>query len=85
MKNKTSTSQVGLWELGIEELSGHSIEAKNRDEVNEKLAEGWILLHIYTLKYQDEGVWRERPMVILGRPKGLKRMKIKTKESFVSV
>jgi len=56
-----------LWQLDIVELTGHNIEARGREEVNELLGQGWRLLHIYTLKYQEEGVWRERPMAILGR------------------
>ncbi|HEV2339404.1 MAG TPA: hypothetical protein VGT05_01400 [Patescibacteria group bacterium] len=61
---------ASLWNLHIEELSGHIIETKGRDEVNDMLRKGWILLHIYTLTYkEDDGVWRERPMAILGRPK----------------
>jgi hypothetical protein len=56
-----------LWELGITELAGHNIEAHGREEVNRMLKEGWMLLHIYTLHYEDEGVWRQRPMAILGR------------------
>lgn len=57
-----------LWQLSIEELAGHNIEARGREEVNRLLSKGWILLHIYTLKYEENGVWRERPMAILGRP-----------------
>ncbi len=57
-----------LWQLGIAELTGHNLEARGRDEVNRLLQQGWILLHVYTLKYQEDGVWRERPMAILGRP-----------------
>ena len=56
-----------LWELGITELAGHNIEAHGREEVNKMLKEGWTLLHIYDLHYQDDGVWRQRPMAILGR------------------
>jgi hypothetical protein len=56
-----------LWELGIIELTGHNIETQGREEVNRLLEEGWILLHIYTLKYPEDGTWRERPMAILGR------------------
>jgi hypothetical protein len=33
------------------------------------LQEGWVLLHIYTLRYPEDGVWRERPMAILGKPR----------------
>jgi hypothetical protein len=56
-----------LWELGIKELSGKNLETAGREEVNEMLASGWILLHIYTLKYKEGSIWRERPMAILGR------------------
>ena len=62
---------TALWDLEIEELEGHNLEVKGREEVNALLGEGWILLHIYTLKYKEEGEWRERPMAILGRPKKL--------------
>lgn len=58
-----------LWELDIEEVAGHNLEVKGREEVNKMLSQGWILLHIYTLKYQEDGIWRERPMAILGKPK----------------
>jgi hypothetical protein len=58
-----------LWQLDIAELAGHNIESRGREEVNRLLAEGWMLLHIYTLKYEENGVWRERPMAILGRPR----------------
>lgn len=60
---------VPLWELQIEELTGHNIEIQGREEVNKLLKEGWILLHIYTLRYQEDNIWRERPMAILGKPK----------------
>ena len=63
------TEGATLWQLDIAELAGHNIETKGREEVNRLLAEGWILLHIYTLKYEENGVWRERPMAILGRPR----------------
>ena len=58
-----------LWQLDIAELTGHNLESKGRDEVNRLLRAGWRLLHIYTLKYEEDGVWRERPMAILGRPR----------------
>jgi len=60
---------VPLWQLDIVELIGHNIESRGRDEVNQLLQQGWRLLHIYTLRYQEDGVWRERPMAILGRPR----------------
>ena len=63
-----------LWELDIEEIEGHNIEAKGREDVNRMLSEGWILLHIYTLKYKENDVWRERPMAILGKPKNLNKI-----------
>lgn len=58
-----------LWQLDIAEVTGHNLEARGREEVNRLLQEGWRLLHIYTLKYEEDGVWRERPMAILGRLK----------------
>jgi len=57
-----------LWGLDIEEITGRSIETKGREDVNQLLQQGWILLHIYTLKYKEDDTWRERPMAILGRP-----------------
>ncbi|MEJ2007042.1 MAG: hypothetical protein P8Z30_02625 [Acidobacteriota bacterium] len=65
----TTPAGTPLWQLEIAELAGHNIETKGRDEVNRLLSEGWILLHIYTLRYEESGVWRERPMAILGRPR----------------
>jgi len=63
-----------LWELGINELAGRNLETAGRNEVNEMLKQGWMLLHIYTLRYPEREnprgprvVWRERPMAILGR------------------
>lgn len=66
---KTVQPSLDLWDLDIEELAGHNIESAGREEVNKMLLEGWVLLHIYTLKYREDDVWRERPMAILGRPK----------------
>lgn len=60
---------IPLWQLDIVEVTGHNIEARGRDEVNRLLKDGWRLLHIYTLRYHEDGVWRERPMAILGRPR----------------
>lgn len=60
---------VPMWGLEIEELTGRNLEARGRTQVNKMLKEGWILLHIYTLRYQEDGVWRERPMAILGKQK----------------
>jgi hypothetical protein len=62
--------RLPLWQLDIVELTGHNLEARGREEVNRFLAEGWRLLHIYTLKYEEDGVWRERPMGILGKLRG---------------
>ena len=58
-----------LWQLEVAEVTGHNLEARGRKEVNRLLQAGWRLLHIYTLTYEHKGVWRERPMAILGRPK----------------
>lgn len=57
-----------LWELKIKEVTGRNLEAPGRVIVNRLLKKGWILLHIYTLRYEQDGVWRERPMAILGKP-----------------
>lgn len=79
IKHKTDTETAGdpvpisvierlpLWQLDIGELTGHNLEARGREEVNRLLEAGWRLLHIYTLKYEEDGVWRERPMGILGK------------------
>ena len=56
-----------LYRLNITEVEGKNLEAKGRDEVNGMLKNGWVLLHIYTLRYKEDDVWRERPMAILGR------------------
>jgi hypothetical protein len=56
-----------LWRLDFAEVTGHNLETRGREEVNRLLQAGWRLLHIYTLKYEEDGVWRERPMAILGR------------------
>jgi hypothetical protein len=59
--------RLPLWQLDVVELTGHNLETRGREEVNHLLDAGWRLLHIYTLKYHEDGVWRERPMGILGR------------------
>lgn len=58
-----------LWDLDLAEVTGHNLESRGRQIVNGLLATGWLLLHIYTLRYEENGVWRERPMAILGRPR----------------
>lgn len=77
-KTKKITGEVALdlWNLEIQELVTKNLESSGREEVNEMLKNGWILLHLYTLKYKDEvdseSTWRERPMAILGKPKNTK-------------
>ena len=56
-----------LWQMDFAEVTGHNLESRGRKEVNRLLEAGWRLLHIYTLRYEEDGVWRERPMAILGR------------------
>ena len=56
-----------LWHYDFAELTGHNLEARGRKVVNRLLEDGWRLLHIYTLRYEENGVWRERPMAILGK------------------
>jgi hypothetical protein len=65
-----------LWQLDVVELTGHNLEARGRDEVNRLLDAGWRLLHIYTLKYHEDNVWRERPMAILGKLRNEPEMRI---------
>jgi len=66
-----------LWELNIVEVTGRNLEQQGRETVNELLGQGWVLLHIYTLKYHEDDVWRERPMAILGRPGTMPKSKKK--------
>jgi hypothetical protein len=61
-----------LWHLDVVEVIGHNLEARGREEVNRLLSAGWKLLHIYTLKYEEDGVWRERPMAILGKLRNMR-------------
>jgi hypothetical protein len=56
-----------LWQFDFAEVRGHNLESRGRKEVNHLLAAGWRLLQVYTLRYNENGVWRERPMAILGR------------------
>ena len=87
MDEHEKIKKIPLWDLGIEELAGHNIETKGREEVNQKLRQGWILLHLYTLTYKEDGSWRERPMAILGKPKSLQKGKKKSSKegTFVSL
>ena len=59
---------VNIWQLHITEIAGIMIETSGRTRANRLLKNGWILLHIYTLSYKEDGIWRQRPMAILGRP-----------------
>jgi hypothetical protein len=60
---------VPLWDLNLEEIEGKVIESSGRAAVNKMLKKGWVVLHIYTLKYREGSTWRERPMAILGKPR----------------
>jgi hypothetical protein len=53
--------------MDFAEVTGHNLESRGRKEVNRLLEAGWRLLLVYTLRYEEKGVWRERPMAILGR------------------
>jgi len=48
-------NQSPLWQLDIVEVTGHNLEARGREEVKRLLEEGWRLLHVYMLKYEEEG------------------------------
>lgn len=74
MKKKKSAEYdileiLPLWQLDIGEVTGFNLETRGRKKVNELLKNGWLLLYVYTLIYQEDGVWRERPMAILGLPR----------------
>ncbi len=77
--------KTAIWDLEIGELAGHNIEAKGREEVNQKLRNGWVLLHIYTLTYKEDEEWRERPMAILGKPKKQVKKLSSKSERFVAL
>jgi len=64
---RASVGAQPLWQFDFAEVTGHNLESRGRKEVNRLLAAGWRLLHVYTLRYEENGVWRERPMAILGR------------------
>ena len=64
---RVSADAQPLWQLDFAEITGRNLESRGRKEVNRLLAAGWRLLHVYTLRYEEKGVWRERPMAILGR------------------
>ena len=64
---RVSADAQPLWLFDFAEVTGHNLESRGRKEVNRLLAAGWRLLQVYTLRYEEEGVWRERPMAILGR------------------
>lgn len=66
LPNSVVASGQPLWQYDFAELTGHNVERRGRKEVNRLLSEGWRLLHVYTLRYEESGVWRERPMAILG-------------------
>lgn len=61
---------IALWELEIQQVEGRTLEKKGREEINSMLADGWVILSIYTLRFKDgDDTWLERPMAILGLPK----------------
>lgn len=72
MKNvnvEKTENNIAIWELSIQEVTGKSLEKKGREEVNEMLSNGWVILSIYTLRFKDnDDTWFERPMAILGLP-----------------
>lgn len=66
-KLSLSANAQSLWGFDFAEVTGHNLESRGRKKVNRLLTSGWHLLHIYTLRYREDGIWRERPMAILGR------------------
>ena len=70
---RVSIDAQPLWQFDFAEVTAHNLEARGRKEVNRLLAAGWRLLHVYTLRYEQDEVWRERPMAILGRLRNVER------------
>lgn len=58
-----------LWQFDFAEVTRHNLETRGRKQVNRLLQAGWRLLLVYTLRYEENGVWCERPMAILGKLK----------------
>lgn len=71
---------IALWEFEIQQIEGKSLERKGRDEINDMLLDGWIVLSVYTLRFKNDDTWLERPMAILGLPKHPVKQKRKKKE-----
>lgn len=70
--------KMALWELEILHVDGRSLERKGRDDINEMLSEGWVILSVYTLRYKgSDDTWLERPMAILGYPRHPVKSKLK--------
>lgn len=84
MKNvnvEKSVTTMALWELEVQQVEGKSLEKKGREEINEMLSQGWVILSVYTLRFKDgNDTWLERPMAILGLPKHPVRQKTKPRE-----
>jgi len=78
---RVSVDAQPLWRFDFAEVTGHNLELHGRKEVNRLLAAGWRLLLVYTLRYNENGVWRERPMAILGRLRNGSR-DLRNSESF---
>lgn len=73
---------LALWELEIQEVEGKSLEKRGREEINEMLLNGWVVLSVYTLRFKNnDETWLERPMAILGLPKHPTKQKRKKKEN----
>jgi hypothetical protein len=62
-------NNIAIWELSIQEVEGKSLEKRGREEINEMLSKGWVILSVYTLRFKDnDDTYLERPMAILGLP-----------------
>ena len=53
---RASVGAQPLWQFDFSEVTGHNLESRGRKEVNRLLAAGWRLLHVYTLRYEENGV-----------------------------
>ncbi len=63
-------SAIRFWQLDIVELAGRNIEPPGPRGGQAATTSRVAVAPDHTLEYEEDGVWRERPTVILGRLKG---------------
>ena len=53
---RASVAPQPLWQFDFSEVTGRNLESRGQKEVNRWLAGGWRLLHVCTLRYEENGV-----------------------------